>query len=157
MPVTSFHLSSASSEARANGSTVADFTLPLRPPMQIPATSEPTAYLSSLLFPNELANCTAATKTSTVTMGLGDGNVEWSNGGAAQPYWLGVQYKSVDDGNTIFKVCIPLTKDLSLPTAWQWPGIKEAGATNGIHGLNVGQIVALVNSAVQHALNIQAW
>eukprot|EP01043_Picozoa_sp_COSAG02_P080137 COSAG02_NODE_18901_length_911_cov_1.320197_1_plen_70_part_10 len=45
MPVTSFHLSSASSEARANGSTVADFTLPLRPPMQIPATAQPTAYL----------------------------------------------------------------------------------------------------------------
>eukprot|EP01043_Picozoa_sp_COSAG02_P025067 COSAG02_NODE_1395_length_12901_cov_16.951726_12_plen_65_part_01 len=65
MPVTAFHLSSASAEARANGSTVADFTLPLRPGIQIPATAEPTAYLSSLLFPNELANCTAATQTST--------------------------------------------------------------------------------------------
>ena len=56
MPVTAFHLSSASAEARANGSTVADFTLPLRPGIEIPATAEPTAYLSSLLFPNELAN-----------------------------------------------------------------------------------------------------
>ena len=55
MTVTAFHLSSASAEASANGSTVADFTLPLRPPLQIPATAQPTAYLSSLLFPNELA------------------------------------------------------------------------------------------------------
>ena len=53
MPVTACHLSSASAAATANGSTVADFTLPLRPPLQIPATAQPTAYLSSLLFPND--------------------------------------------------------------------------------------------------------
>jgi hypothetical protein len=156
MPVTAFHLSSASAEARANGSTVADFTLPLRPGIQIPATAQPAAYLSSLLFPNELANCTAATQTSTLTMGLGDGNLEWSNGGAARAYWVGFHYTTAD-GNTTNQVCVPLSTDLSLPAAWQWPGIKTAGATGGLHGLAAGQIIALLNSAVQKALNIAAW
>ena len=156
MPVTAFHLSSASAEATANGSTVADFTLPLRPPLQIPATAQPTAYLSSLLFPNELANCTAATKTSTVTMGLGNALTEFSNAGAGRPYWVGFQYTSAD-GNTTNQVCVPLTKDLSLPTAWEWPGIAEAGPTGGIHGMVDVFIVQLINDAVQNALNITAW
>ena len=156
MVVTSFHLSSASPEARANGSTEADFTLPLRPGIQIPATAQPTAYLSSLLFPNELANTTAATKTSTVTMGLGDGNVEWSNGGAAQPYWFGIQYTNAA-GNTTHQLCVPLTKDLSLPSAWHWSGILEGGATNGFHGLKPSAIVDVVNKAIQFAVNSAPW
>ena len=147
MPITAFHLSSASAEARANGSTVADFTLPLRPPMQIPATAQPTAYLSSLLFPNELANCTAATKTSTVTMGLGNGHLAWSNAGAARPYWIGFHYTANNDPTTVYQVCVPLTKDLSLPTAWQYSGIREAGATNGFHGFAPANIVSVMNSA----------
>ena len=124
--------------------------------MQIPATAEPTAYLSSLLFPNELANCTAATKTSTLTMGLGDGNIEWSNAGAARAYWIGFHYTTAD-GQTTNQVCVPLTTDLSLPVAWQWSGIKTAGATGGLHGLTAGEIIALLNSAVQNAFNLTAW
>ena len=157
MPVTAFHLSSASAEARANGSTVADFTLPLRPGIQIPATAEPTAYLSSLLFPNELANCTAATQTSTLTMGLGDGHVEWSNGGAARAYWIGFHYTANNDPATVYQVCVPLTKDLSLPSAWHWSGILEAGATGGIHGLNPANMTSVMNKAVQFALSNAAW
>ena len=157
MPVTAFHLSSASAEARANGSTVADFTLPLRPGIEIPATAEPTAYLSSLLFPNELANCTAATRTSTLTMGLGDGHVEWSNGGAARAYWIGFHYTANNDPTTVYQVCVPLTKDLSLPTAWQWSGIREAGSTSGFHGFAPANIVSMMNAAVMFALNSAPW
>ena len=160
MPVTSFHLSSAAPEARQNGSTAADFTLPLRPGIQVPALatgSSCTAYLSSLLFPNELANCTAATETSTVTMGLGDGNVEWSNGDSARPYWIGFHYTDNNDASTVHKVCVPLTKDASLPAAWHWTGILEAGPTAGFHTLKPANIVSVVNKAVQFALNSATW
>eukprot|EP01044_Picomonas_judraskeda_P000631 COSAG03_NODE_29_length_18724_cov_58.310497_3_plen_69_part_00 len=30
-------------------------------------------------------------------MGLGDGHVEWSNGGAARAYWIGFHYTANND------------------------------------------------------------
>ena len=86
-----------------------------------------------------------ATKTSTVTMGLGNALTEFSNAGATRPYWVGFQYTSAD-GSTTNQLCVPLTKDLSLPATWQWPGIAEAGPTGGIHGMTDVFIVKLINS-----------
>ena len=77
-------------------------------------------------------------------MGLGNALTEFSNAGAGRPYWVGFQYTSAD-GNTTNQVCVPLTKDLSLPTAWEWPGIAEAGPTGGIHGMVDAFIVQLIN------------
>ena len=158
MPVVPFHISSASAVARANG-TASDLTLPLTGALQIPNTATPRAWLSSLLFPNELANATAATQTSTVSLGTGDGHVEWDNDGSARPYWLGLRWQDdpYNGNTTVREVCVPLTKDGGLPAAWQWPGIKEAGATNGLHGLAPAQVVALFSSLFPKAFNLTTW
>jgi hypothetical protein len=154
MPVVPFHISSASDTARANG-TVSDLTLPLTGALQIPDTATPRAWLSSLLFPNELANCTAATETSTISLGTGDSHVEWDNAGAARPYWMGLQFDDTD--GALQRVCIPLTLDGSLPSEWQWTGQRTAGATGGFHGQAWSAMLTTVNRAIQTAFNSTPW
>ena len=108
MPVVPFHISSASNAVRRNGGRVSDLTLPLQGALQIPGTARPTAYLKSLLFPNELANCTAATNTSSVSLGLGDGHIEFTNGGAGVAYWLGIAFDDADGAAQQVCMDVPL-------------------------------------------------